>query len=502
MPEAEIDAFEDFRHLRFVRGYYLTEREPLDLGQHWVTADLGAYTLGWDQRTPSASAAKGSRSVFLIGRAFHLGLNTSSLREIARHLLNTRQASREAYNRALYDLAGRYIVIDHSADGTFLQTDASGMRTAYYATAGGTVSSHAALTAQLVGDKRASSFGSSTWFKGTKAATHPGRSTEYEAVSMLTPNTELDVSAAKINRVGPFPRGPELTAEQAASEIVPLLQRQLEALVAEGRPLVSLTAGLDSRTTLAVTYPVRDKVTYFSYVTRRPGRESASEPDMEFARDLCAEHGLKHEIVTVDTILAKGDLHSVMRENSTRMHAPSIAAAYREQLPFDSLHIRSNIYEIGRSFFRKANPGKVLKPLTADEFAKKVARNQDHESYPESIEAFKDWLDVTGFSEVEGYDPYDLYYWEFRMGRWLPAAMVESDIAHDTYTVVNCRRILELFLSVSEEDRLSAKVFDAIIALTWPELFSYPVNGEIRHAPFWATPSASDSETNPGLAKL
>lgn len=488
MSEDEVEAFEDYRHLKFVRGYYLTDKDLPDLGRHWRTVTLGDRTLSWDGRVAGAVVQKGGFKVALIGRAYHLGIANSSLMDIASHLSTARTMGKAAYIRALYDLAGRYVVFDQSEEGTFLQTDAAGMRTAYYANGGGTVSSHAALTAKLLGDERESVFGSRTWFGETKAGTHPGARTEFEQVRMLTPNMEVDVASGKIGRVGPYPQGVVRTAEEAAAEIVPLLQRQLLDLVEQGQsPLVSLTAGLDSRTTLALTYPVRHKLTYFSYVTHRPGRESASEPDMEFARDLCEDHGLRHEVVTVDTVLGKGALSDVMRDNSRRVHAPSIAAAYRDQLPFDSVHIRSNVYEIGRSFFRKSNSGKVLPTLTVAQLAKRIARNMEHESYQESVEAFQEWVDSTGFSEVAGYDPYDLYYWELRMGRWLPAAMIESDIAHDTYTVVNCRRILELFLSVSLEDRLEAKVFDAIIGMTWPELFVYPVNGKKRSAPEWAT---------------
>lgn len=481
--ERDIDATDDYRHLRFVRGYYLTDRQPVPLGDHWAEVQIGSYILGWDRRTSVGMASENGRTIYLIGRVFHLTLDSTSSADIAYHLLNARRASWEAYNRALYDLAGRYVVIDHGPEGTYLQTDAVGMRSAYYAKDGGTVTSHAGLTASIIGDDTPSAFGTKNWFRLTKAPAHPGRSTEYENVRMVTPNTELNVSQATVQRVGPTPRQHTLTAEQAAIELVPLLQRQMRALVAEGRPLVSLTAGLDSRTTLALSAPMRHDMTYFSYATYRGDAPSPSEPDMLLAQRICADHGLDFKKVVVTDILASGPLNDVIRANSRRIHSPSIAKAYLEQLPSDSVHIRSNVYEIGRSFFRLASSKEVV-PLNALEFTKRIIRVKSHESFDAGIEAFEDWIAATGFSEVEGYDPYDLYYWELRMGRWLPAHMTESDIAHDTYTVVNSRRILELFLSVSLEDRLTAKVFDAIIGLTWPELFNYPVNGEMRR-PSW-----------------
>lgn len=483
--EADIQDAEDYRHLKYVRGYFLTNQAPLEIGPHWRRMQLGDSTLSWDGRTPFATARLGGKQLVLIGRAFHLDLNTASLRDIATHLLRAHIAGGSAYNDALYSLAGRYVVVAHGAEGTYLQTDAAGMRTAYYARTGGTVASHAGLAAQLLRNEKASPFGVDKWFRQTNAPTHPGRHTEYTEVYMLTPNTELNVATAEIHRIGPNPISRVLTAEEAAREVVPLMQKQLAALIREGRPLMSLTAGLDTRTSLAVSFPMRRDITYFSYVAYRPGRESVSEPDMVFARDLCSDMNLDFQQVTVDGFLSQGPLSNVMKGNSLRTHSPSIAAAYREQLPADSVHIRSNIYEIGRSFFRNAS-SKELPELTPREFANRVIRNKQHASFEDGVAAFEDWIEAVEFGKQEDYDPYDLYYWELRMGRWLPAHQTESDIAHDTYTLVNCRRILELFLSVSLEDRLSAKVFDAIIGLTWPELFDYPVNGAMRAKPTWA----------------
>lgn len=483
LKEADIEATDDYRHLRFARGYYLTDRNPPQLGAHWAAVPLGRYTLGWDQRTPSASVTAGSHTIYLIGRAFHLVLESASLEKIAAELATARAASRSSYDHALYELSGRYVLVDHGPDGTHLQTDAVGMRSAYYARHGGTVSSHAKLTAQIIGDEAASEFGTKDWFRTAKAPSYPGRATEYASVLALTPNTELEVGSTDIRRVGPMPRGADRPAREVATELVPLLQAQFFALVQQGRPLMSLTAGLDTRTSLALSFPVRNDITYFSYVSYRGSTPSPSEADMLLARQICDDYELDYKTVIVTGFLDSGPLNHVIRGNSRRIHAPSIAAEYRTQLPLDTVHIRSNIYEVGRSFFRNASPSRKLPELTAKELARRIVRVRSHATFQAGVEAFDDWLCATRFGEVTEYDPYDLYYWEMRMARWLPAHVTESDIAHDTYTVVNCRRILELFLSVSLEDRMSAKVFDALIDMTWPELFRYPVNGEYRSAP-------------------
>lgn len=475
--ESEIAPAEDYSHLRFSRGFLLSREKPTAQPEHWRSVVVGGYFLCWDSRSDAAIASTEGSVVVVIGNAFHLGLKESNLGTIAVDLLNSRESGADSFDMRAQLLSGRYVLLDISPEGAFLQSDAAGMRSVYYATDGGVAASHSLLAAKLQGDQTPSIFGVPGWFRETGARAIPGRRSEYEAISMLTPNTKVDISAGAIARIKSAMPQLEVSSEEIAASIIPLVHAQLEALTDEERVLVSLTAGLDSRTTLAMTRPFKDKISYFSYVTRRPGKPSPSEPDMLFAQELCREEGLDFQSVIVDSMLGKGPLMDVMRGNSTRIHVPSIAAAYMEQLPTDSIHVRSNLYEIGRALIRSTTPGRTPAPLSAKEVARRIAGRMDHATFEESIAASAEWLELTGFAEEVRYDELDLYYWELLMGKWLPAVMIESDVAHDTYTVINSRHIIDLMLSAPLSERISGGVANAIISQAWPELMSYPVNG-------------------------
>jgi len=148
-----------------------------------------------------------------------------------------------------------------------------------------------------------------------------------------------------------------------------------------------------------------------------------------------------------------------------------------QQLPSDSVHVRSNLYEIGRALIRGRSRGRVIAPLNAREVARRVAGNSHHDSFEHSVAASAEWLDITGFSGEKHYDELDLYYWELLMGKWFLAVMIESDVAHDTYTVINSRHIIDLMLSAPLAERLEGGVAKAIIEIGWPELLGYPING-------------------------
>lgn len=475
--ESDIDLAEDYSQLRFSRGFHISREQPASRPGHWRSAAIGDYSLGWDSRSNAAIASTEGSAVAVIGTAFHLGLKESNIASIAVDLLNSRRSGADSFDMRAQLLSGRYVLLDISPEGAFLQSDATGMRSVYYATEGGLAASHSLLAARLLGDQSPSVFGVPGWFRETRARAIPGRRSEYEAISMLTPNTKVDISCGAISRIQSAMPEADVPSEEVAGRIIPLVHAQLEALTNRERVLVSLTAGLDSRTTLAMTRPFRDKISYFSYVTRRPGKPSPSEPDMLFAQELCRDEGLDFQPVIVDSMLGKGPLLDVMRGNSTRIHVPSIAAAYMEQLPTDSIHIRSNLYEIGRALIRSTTPGRRPAPLDAKEVARRIAGKVDHATFAESIAASEEWLDLTRFGEETRYDELDLYYWELLMGKWLPAVMIESDVAHETYTVINSRHIIDLMLSAPLDERINGGVANAIISQAWPELMGYPVNG-------------------------
>ena len=98
---------------------------------------------------------------------------------------------------------------------------------------------------------------------------------------------------------------------------------------------------------------------------------------------------------------------------------------------------------------------------------------------PALREAFDDYMRATGFGRAQRrYDPADLFYWEHRSGMWLNAHLTESDIAFDTFILVNSRRVYRLLLSAPLRDRINGTVFLELIRRAWPEVLDVPVNGE------------------------
>lgn len=469
----------DCSDLLWARGFLLTAHAHRTPVAHWRRKRLGDRWLSWDPRTPIAVAGVGTSWVALLGRAIDLDGYSTDTAAITSALLQARLRSREALLDRIDALSGRYVVIDGDEHAAFAQTDAAGMRALFYQTDASSpcVASHAGLVAEHIG-AGPSAFPDPERLRETEHAyALPGRATPFAGVVMLTPNTELDLVEGVVRRCFPREEQERRTTGDVVDAVLPLLRGQLAALTETDRLEVSLTAGLDSRTTLALTRPFADRLVYFTYdpVELQDSSRRGVEHDVAIATELAARFGLDHHRIEVKSYKPAEPLRSVMERNSPRSSYPGLAAAHRDHTPERGLHLRSNLYEIGRAFYRsKREQPTVLKPgYMASLLTKRRSRSAPIR------EAFAEYVGATGFDEAQRlYDPMDLFYWEHRSGMWLNAHLTESDIAFDTFILVNSRLVYRLLLSAPLEDRITGAVFLELIRRNWPEVLDMPVNGE------------------------
>jgi hypothetical protein len=375
--------------------------------------------------------------------------------------------------------SGRYLVLYAGTTGTRVMTDATGMRSAFYTLDGPfLLSSHAPLVAHTV---QAEASVVNDAFQAVRHAMGgrwllpmPGRSTPWKGVVALTPNMTLGVPGRDLRRMFPRAAVRTMDARTAASTIGPRLRGQVERLVASDRPVcLSVTAGRDSRVSLAASRSFRDSITYFTYV--RAGLERTSW-DISVARRTARRYELSHRILTFGSTALEPGLEEALAEATILRHGPQLVAAYRDSFPSDAIHIRSNLGEIGRAFLRS-------KPWAASEVERdprltpeSVARVWGYGTLPPQpiIDAFEEWMLAVGFGEVEEMDPLDVLFWEHRLACWHSNVVLESDFAFDTHVLFNARRIYRDLLSVPLDDRTDGRVFELLVADMWPDLMRFP----------------------------
>jgi hypothetical protein len=236
-----------------------------------------------------------------------------------------------------------------------------------------------------------------------------------------------------------------------------------------------VTAGVDSRVSVAASRHVSAAVRYFTY-RRRDLRDN--DDDVATAASIAKSLRLPHAVLRIPPTVEPPSLDAAIREAAILSHGRRNVAAYRAAFRPDTIHIRSNIGEVGRCHFRRtwAGAGMPASPgdLTAQDLARLWAGDGDVPG--PFVDAFDEWMDATRFRAVTSVDALDLFYWEHRMSCWHSNVVLESDFAFDTHVLFNCRWILERMLSVPLEDRCRATLFRQLVTDLWPELAAWPMN--------------------------
>jgi hypothetical protein len=278
----------------------------------------------------------------------------------------------------------------------------------------------------------------------------------------------------RTERIFPRVRIDACTVDEAADAVIEAANSQLGS---SNTPLIcSLSAGFDSRVTVALLRSALDRTKFFTYEVMDRPRNDGNRHDRDGALAIANTFGLDHDLLFV---AAPKDpaFQTVMQKNSPFAHARSVAKAYYDYLPHDALHLRSNLFEIGRGYYR--NMGIHPKAVSAHTMRYIIANGKSFDA--PTLDAFEEYIHMTNFNAAMelGYDGLDLFYWEHRMGSWMTPILHESDIAHDTHVLINSRTVLKKLLGVPLEDRMTGAAFRRVIAKSWPELAEIPVNGKM-----------------------
>ncbi|GAA1128905.1 hypothetical protein [Arthrobacter flavus] len=497
---SSIDTQPDFSHLRFSRGYVLHAPglNP-DVPTFWKTRPFAGRTFRWDPRVGVSVVSDGENEILLCGHSLDPTLETTDLGLISKNLHLALRESRRKYLNALEELFGQYVVLDYHQGILRAQTDAIASRAIFHDTEAAIIASHVNLVGKTL-EREPSIY--VKWVGRPTSLDFPGRTTEFDGVWLLTPNTELTLGSGLVRRVGPLPYEP-LTVAQAADQMMPILEKQVKVLKESGREiLVSASAGVDSRTSLAAfARPnVDDAVRTFTY-TKAPnsGRQSAELNRDKLAATMSADLLLSHQMFDLNTAeQPPADYVTMLGELSSRRSNTVISWVYHSHLPHNALHIRGQINGVGKWHFAQRLHFAESMEISPRRMASLTKRGKDVKRpltdpwWTLGERGFREYIKTTKLrSAPAGYRMTDLFLWEHRVANWNHAHIVESDVTFDTYQLFGSRKMIRLMLSVPEIDRAQLSLFREIIGRMEPSLLDYPLNGQPWDPPTYELPLSS-----------
>lgn len=459
----------------FRRGYLFGTEAPPALPDSYrrVASDLFLYV---DAATAHATASDGEATVHVIGEPIDPDRPEDGMREVAATLAAALKTGVDRFLEVSYRLVGRYLLVYRAgARAPRIFADASGMYMIYRADDGrrAFAASHARLAAMQLGAAQRVPPFPPKW--GTA-----GNWTHFDKVWLHSPSLELCLHDGVSRRIFPSAVAAPASVEDCARLMVDRASAALRGIMARHEVIVSLTAGGDTRATLAVVRRIGADPMFFTY----NGGQPRPEIDMAVAKALRQELGIRHKIVSrakrselPDTLAAELDASTVMT------HGRALVYTYMREFGIDRVvHVRSNVIE----FFRVSAVDKTCRKIgvlpDTPENAARVYLSAFMKEWPPqtgaaAAELFRRQFKESDWQEaLKHMDSRDLYFVEHRMASWHANLVSESDYAFDTFIIFNSREMFDCARRIPKDVRIRGDLIRRFYELAAPEVLKLPIN--------------------------
>lgn len=413
--------------MRF-RGQYAVVREPRSVPEGFLSHGLGDHRLLVHTELPVAIRGDAA----LVGQALDPACPGHTQDEVLEYLLPdpVGRSSR---------LAGRWALL---IPGKMALHDACGAMGIQWA--GDAVASSTRLLDLVAGPFTPLDQKPAEHYSGQPIA---GPTTDYAEVKSLLANHYLDWGKGPV-RFHPVRSYPALPASQIAPLVADMLSGIVKAAANRSALAVGLTAGYDSRTLAGAVRQAGAPAFFFTLQDKFACH--AGHYDIEAGRKIAQTVGADHRVI-ISPNCDDPDCAASETMPTRKFHGQAQACRQLE----GKLVLSGWCSEVGRTFWR-------FDP-TYEKLRDQIGMFDDPALRQWHAEASKLPTRLLDFA-----------YWELRC-QWVSAALNILHTGCDWIPVYSCRDLLNLMLSVGEEER-AAELNRQVIRLLCPELLGIPFN--------------------------
>ncbi|WP_096272593.1 hypothetical protein [Paucisalibacillus globulus] len=473
-----------FEHLKYIRGYVISDKQVNIPGDNnWEYFNNNYYHFYLNPSTKWSYFEEDKSWGILIGHAIDPIDKTDNLDIILRKAIKGYQYSEDNFYSFHENLVGRFVFVLGNEKNTLIVSDATATKSIFYHPEKTIIASHAKLLKDVTNESFDPMI-NPQWL-GAYTSHLPGHYTLYNNVHYLIPNHSMSWPNRKIQRYFPRESINYDNFEQKLDEIIENTNNQLSVLSKNNNFIFSLSAGMDSRTSLSFMKDYLDKTKFFTYYftdSSDPTYQGSSilNLDQKVVRDISKNLSLNHTFIPIDRKDEKSDgfseFKSILKENTFLNHSANLAKNYLNLFGTDNyLHIRSTLYEIGRPVVRtkhKFSHNEASIENLVQSYSPKALKDDN------VIELMRRHDQIYNVNNQLNYDPFDLIYWEKRMGTWHSQILIQSDVSHDTHIFMNSHRLLQLMLSLPIALRRNGELFLSLIEKNWPLLRFWDINND------------------------
>src|SRR5699024_966476 len=292
----------------------------------------------------------------------------------------------------------------------------------------------------------------------------------------------------RLERFYPTENHPEIDEEQygkVLSRISKLMYNNIKLCTLKwDKPAISITGGMDSKTTLSCANGLYDEYKCYSFHCKPQEKE-----DAKVARQICEKVGIKHDIYPIPEkneefkdfeVLKKIIMHNASYIGKPKDHEIR-KFIYLSNLDDFDVELKSWVSEIGRVMQERKLGVELPETLTPRHFSIFQTRYfGSPELLKHSDEHYNDFLKRINLDKpLYNYKHSDLFQWEFRDGAWGSNVVTTQDIFNHTVTIpMNNRKLIEMFLWFPRDYRKQDMVHKSLIKKTNKEIDKLDMNIE------------------------
>ena len=420
-------------------------------------------------------AKKDSTEILLLGYIINPFKSLETNNNIIKYLAET-CSSKESLFKILQSLSGRYVLLYKNKDDFIALNDVCALKQLYY----GFVDKHIVLTSspRMFVDFYGGDLQISEQIKEVidleeyldNECTLFGDKCIDNRLLMVLSNHFLNIKNKKVNRMPIY--FDEFPNERAALEhAATVLQGSISAMTSRHQVLQMLTAGWESRSLLAASKQVRDRIKYFVFDL---SNGNPRHPDVWVPRKLSEKLGLNFKI-EIPEELNEEFLTLFRREHIL----PKIWSRVAELQYFYNHYSDQNFIRISgvgggmvKSFYGYASNDKVHTDMLYH-FSGYAGKS---EFVKREIES---WIvDARKYADEYKLPLLDLFHWEQKTPHWGALYAFEQDIAIDEFCPFYNKNLLLSILKINPKKRVNPKpdFFYNLIKYLWEDTLSEPIN--------------------------
>lgn len=391
----------------------------------------------------------------------------------------------KAFLEVVSQLTGIHLIALFIGERAIFVQDCSGMMMCNYGICGSNtyITSNSAIIEDIDTPKKnafvAKLLCSKSYRHGSKYL--PGDLTPYEGISRLGPNLYLEYKHGSfaIDRFYPVANHEEVDEDntQVLQEIARLVKNNVMLCAKKWeKPAISLSGGVDSRTTLSSAAGQYDKFFYYSFMSK-----PQEENDAQAAHNICSQLGLSHEIYPISENNADYEAFeaykAIITHNSAGVSVPKDNEIrkyiFLSKLEGFQVELKSWASEIGRAFWERRYGFRLPDRLHARHLSIFQTRYFGEPSLlKQSDNAYDDFMKRSKFTyPMYNYENADIFYWEYRFGSWGTIVTTGQNIFNFEVTMpMNNRKIMDMFLWYPHEFRKTDCVNKGVIQQNNPQL--------------------------------